>query len=139
MICQIDHYNIATQDLDRSIAFYTTVLGLEVGARPPFGTLGAWLYGGGYPLVHLSTRRQIDAAATGRLDHIAFRCRNANDMAQRLRANGVHYEVLHVPPIEGFPEYGTLQLFISDPDGIAIELNFPDAGEALAEMYRSGN
>lgn len=131
MISGIDHYNVATQDIERSIAFYTNVLGLELGARPPFGTVGAWLYGDGHPLVHLSTRRQIDAAPTGRLDHIAFRCRNANAVAARLRGNGIAYEVLQVPPIDGFADYGTLQLFLTDPDGIAIELNFPDPMERL--------
>ncbi len=131
MISRIDHYNIATQDLERSIAFYTTVLGLELGARPPFGTVGAWLYGDGHPLVHLSTQKRIDAAPTGRLDHIAFRCRDVAAMARRLQGNGIPYHVMNVPPIDGFADYGTLQLFLSDPDGIAIELNFPDPTERL--------
>jgi catechol 2,3-dioxygenase-like lactoylglutathione lyase family enzyme len=133
MISRIDHYNIATQDLERSIAFYTGVLGLELGARPPFGTVGAWLYGDGHPLVHLSTQRRIDVVPTGRLDHIAFRCRNVTDMALRLQDNGIDYRVMQVPPISGFDDYGTLQLFLSDPDGIAIELNFPDPTELLDE------
>lgn len=134
MISRIDHYNIATQDLERSIAFYTGVLGLALGARPPFGTGGAWLYGDGHPLVHLSTQKHIDTLSTGRLDHIAFRCRNATDMALRLQHNGVAYQVLQVPPIDGFADYGTLQLFVSDPDGVAIELNFPDPADRLDEV-----
>jgi catechol 2,3-dioxygenase-like lactoylglutathione lyase family enzyme len=38
------HYSIRTTDLDRSQRFYTEVLQLRVGFRPPFDFPGVWLY-----------------------------------------------------------------------------------------------
>src|SRR5258708_36933767 len=38
------HYSIRTTDLDRSRRFYSDVLQLRVGFRPPFNFPGVWLY-----------------------------------------------------------------------------------------------
>ena len=53
MCLALDHVNIRTRRLSVLRAFYTDVLGLKDGPRPPFGHPGAWLYAGDHPIVHL--------------------------------------------------------------------------------------
>jgi catechol 2,3-dioxygenase-like lactoylglutathione lyase family enzyme len=130
MIEGLDHYNLSPADLERSRRFYKEVLGLEDGARPQFRQPGAWLYAGGRPLVHLSGREAGAAPDTGRFNHIAF---NAVDLAgtiAHLERCGVAFEVVKVPPMENHPRSGGTQIFLKDPDDIAIELQFTAAESA---------
>lgn len=126
----LNHYTIRCADLAATRAFYTEVLGLEEGPRPPLGFPGHWLYAGGQPVVHLVGPRADDAARppraagpTGLFDHIAFSARGLREMKARLMAAGVAFEERLVP------RDGQTQLFLRDPDGVAVELNFPP-GEA---------
>ena len=49
----LNHYTILARDLEATKNFYTDVVGLSVGDRPPLGFPGYWLYCGGVPTVHL--------------------------------------------------------------------------------------
>jgi catechol 2,3-dioxygenase-like lactoylglutathione lyase family enzyme len=55
-------------------AFYERVLGLTVGARPPFQSTGYWMYLGDHPIVHLVQRpsSETPASGPGNLDHVGF-------------------------------------------------------------------
>ena len=46
-ITRMDHFNILTDDLPATLAFYEEHLNLKPGARPPFTFPGAWLYADG--------------------------------------------------------------------------------------------
>ena len=122
----LDHYTLVTGDLRRSVGFYEGVLGLERGERPPFGFPGAWLYCGGRPVVHLIGGRTRPAAGTGAVDHVAFRASGLAATVARLKATNVAYEQRLVPG------QGLRQVFVHDPDGVKVELNFA-ASEALPE------
>ena len=114
----IDHINIRTHDLDRLCRFYTEVLGLEIGERPPFGQPGAWLYAGGHPIVHVTV---ADAEATGDtlpVDHYALSAEGLQDTLGRLEKADVDYQMVDVPA------RSMKQIFVKDPDGISVELNF---------------
>jgi len=63
MRLELDHVNIRTRQLSVVRAFYTDVLGLKDGPRPPFGHPGAWLYAGDRPVVHLWLGTADDTAA----------------------------------------------------------------------------
>ncbi|MBX6740931.1 MAG: VOC family protein [Acetobacteraceae bacterium] len=121
----LNHYTIRPVDLEATKDFYVNVLGLEVGYRPPLGFPGYWLYCGGQPTVHLIGARERDAhiprerARTGLLDHIAFSCTGLREMRARLAKHGVQYEEQVVPRDR------QTQIFLYDPDGIAVELNYP--------------
>ena len=121
---RIDHFNIRTRDLDRLCEFYTQVLGLEVGDRPPFDSPGVWLYAGGHPILHVGVARDDNGDSdsgsdnTLPLDHIALETEGLADAVERLDRAGIAYRMVDVPGRE------MKQIFVRDPDGVAIELNF---------------
>lgn len=120
----IDHVNLSApaELLERVRRFYVEIIGLHEGPRPTFrsGSRGYWLYAGAEPIMHLTSRGGGEAAAqdTGWLDHIAFACSNLPAMRAKLDAAGVSYriDVVDMPP--------QVQLFLTDPAGVGVELNF---------------
>lgn len=130
----LNHYTIQARDLEKTKDFYEQIVGLKAGDRPPLAFPGYWLYCGGTPTVHLlgyqAQQKTIPdgpsyPAETGRLDHIAFSCVGLKDMRANLDAHGVKYDERVLPRLN------MTQLFYLDPDGIAVECNFP-AGETEA-------
>jgi len=123
----LNHYTIRVRNLEATKDFYTDVVGLTVGDRPPLNFPGYWLYCGGVPTVHLIGYRAedpvisdaaSDPAATGRLDHIAFACEGLKDMKANLESHGIKFDERVLPRLN------MTQLFYYDPDGIAVECNF---------------
>lgn len=118
----LNHYAIRSADMKHSRDFYVEVLGLVEGERPPFPFPGYWLYCGDQAAVHIVGQ---DVAArgygprTGALDHIAFSASGVEAMRERLQRLDVPYSERTVPLM------GLRQLFVTDPDGITLELNFP--------------
>jgi catechol 2,3-dioxygenase-like lactoylglutathione lyase family enzyme len=118
-LTRLDHYTILCADLARSRAFYSDVLGMVDGDRPPFDFPGAWLYVGDRPVVHLvAGRNDKGVHETGSVDHVAFTGENASEMRERLTKRGVAFEERTVP---GRP---LRQIFLYDPDGVQIEINY---------------
>ena len=128
----LQHYTIEPVDLEATKSFYIDVLGLEDGDRPPLGFPGYWLYSGGVPTVHLLGPRQprpgvkvrpagVKMEDTGRLDHIAFAATGFDAMRRHLRDKGVEFRENIIP------RTGAAQLFLFDPDGVGVELNFESA------------
>lgn len=114
--------------------FYEQVIGLKLGARPSFNFPGAWLYAGKEPIIHLaavlqgaasvvtsSSRSALPGGApsTGSIDHIAL-CANGtvDESREKLTRLGIPFTEAPVPD---FPLY---QLFLNDPLGVKVELNF---------------
>ncbi|QET05778.1 glyoxalase [Cupriavidus pauculus] len=138
-LTKLAHYSIRTTDLERSCAFYERVLGFRRGYRPPFDFPGAWLYLGDdereFGTVHIIGvdpndsaglarylgDRGTPATGTGTLDHIAFLATGVTEMWARLRAEGIAWRDRTVPSL------GLHQVFIEDPSGVTIELNYPAA------------
>jgi catechol 2,3-dioxygenase-like lactoylglutathione lyase family enzyme len=125
----LDHFNItAPADLiERVRDFYVEVIGLSEGSRPDFMSRGFWLYAGSEPLVHLSASGPAggaEAEARGHFNHVAFSCEGLGEFVERLERAGVEYEVDEVASLD------QTQLFLRDPAGVGVELNF--TGESLA-------
>lgn len=119
----LNHINLSgsLELLDQLKEFYCDVLGLEAGARPDFPRAGYWLYAGGQPVVHLyetapGEERRADVLTA--LDHVAFTCEDSDGMEARLRGRGIEYTKALVPGI------ASVQLFLKDPAGTKLELNF---------------
>jgi catechol 2,3-dioxygenase-like lactoylglutathione lyase family enzyme len=140
----LSHFSIRTLDLEATRAFYERVLGLSVGPRPDFPFPGLWMYAGDRrelsdAVVHIigidrndpaGLRKYLgdrDASAlhgTGALDHVAF-------FATGLAAMRSHLRELQVPMRERtVPSLGLHQIFVDDPNGVVVELNYPAAEEA---------
>ena len=125
---QLEHFTVRCTDLDVTRDFYTGMLGLTVGPRPDFPFKGYWLYCGGAPVVHLVDRAESEsrhgarnAADTGALDHVAFRGVDIEAMRATLRTANIAFRETGVPG-------GRLrQIFLPDPDGVLVELNFRDS------------
>ena len=125
---QLEHFTVRCTDLDVTRDFYTHILGLTVGPRPDFPFKGYWLYCGGSPVVHLVDRQEFESrhgarggADTGALDHVAFRGVDIEAMRATLRAANIAFRETGVPG-------GRLrQIFLPDPDGVLVELNFRES------------
>ena len=121
----LHHFNItAPAELLGPVRdFYVEVLGLNVGERPDFTREGFWLYSRNEPLVHLTACDETDARAnekTGPIffDHIAFSCQGLAGFIARLKQSKVAYEVVEITSL------GQTQVFVRDPAGVGVELNF---------------
>jgi catechol 2,3-dioxygenase-like lactoylglutathione lyase family enzyme len=114
----LDHVTVNCADLERSRAFYVETLGMTDGERPPFPFPGAWLYLGGRPVVHLVGGAGQHAQSTGAFDHVAFEAEDFAAMRARLVASGIAFRETD------FAAIGLKQLFLPDPDGVNVELNF---------------
>src|SRR5215469_13051163 len=125
----LDHFNIRTRKLADTVRFYEDVLGLENGARPSFAFPGAWMYSEGKPVVHLvdiSPTAEAQKPDSGCVHHVAFASRGFDAMRQRLTSKGMKFEARQVPGGELW------QIFVDDPNGVMIELNYEAAKETSA-------
>lgn len=117
---QLQHVNIRCADVEAAKDFYAGVLGLKVGVRPPFQSTGYWMYLGEHPIVHLVQRPAGEAPMSGRgnLDHVGFGGVDLAGTRAHLEAAGIPFREQVVP------RDGTVQIFVVDPNGINVELNF---------------
>ena len=135
---RIEHYLIAANDMQQTCDWYCNVLGMEEGWHPDFGFPVIWLYLNGIDVVHigqdanqasvqqrtyLGRITQDTGSGTGAIDHIAFRATGLDGIIARLRKHGVEFNERRANGQALF------QLFMFDPNGIKVELNF-DAAEA---------
>ena len=122
----LDHFNIRTRKLADTVRFYEEILGLENGERPNFAFPGAWMYSEGKPVVHLvdiSPTGEQQKPDSGVVHHVAFASRDFAGMKQRLQSRGMPFDTRQVPG-------GDLwQIFVNDPNGVMIELNYEAAKE----------
>jgi catechol 2,3-dioxygenase-like lactoylglutathione lyase family enzyme len=122
----LDHFNIRTRNLGETVTFYEDVLGLTKGPRPNFDFPGAWMYSEGRAVVHLVDIAPTDEAQkpdSGVVHHVAFVSRGFEEMKRRLAARGAWFDTREVPG-------GALwQIFVRDPNGVLVELNYDTAHE----------
>ena len=123
MILRMDHFTIVTDQLDATRDFYVQVLGLVEGPRPPFPVPGFWLYAGNQPVLHVVGVARMPEPRRGVLDHMAFHSQGLQTMWAHLEHHGVHFKVIRAPG-----DQRTWQLFMQDPNGVEVELDF-DASE----------
>jgi catechol 2,3-dioxygenase-like lactoylglutathione lyase family enzyme len=133
-VLALNHINLraARPLMEKLRAFYVDIVGLQEGLRPAFQSFGYWLYAAGQPVVHLSESapapggtelEELGHTAGTRsnhtsYDHVAFTCSGRAATEARLRQHNVPYRVDHVPMT------GQVQIFLQDPAGNGVELNF---------------
>jgi catechol 2,3-dioxygenase-like lactoylglutathione lyase family enzyme len=147
-IDKLDHYSVRTTQIARAVDFYAQALGLATGPRPPFPFAGAWLYATGddgavkgTAVVHivgiatdggaglsdyLGDKPQAADTGSGALDHVAFAASDIAGLHARLAQHGIAYRERKVPAME------LHQVFVQDPDGVTLELNYAQPQDIAA-------
>lgn len=146
-ITELNHFLVRANDLETSRRFYCEVLGFEVMDRPNFPFPGYWLGVGGKTQVHMGphgiahselyypgTTARSATDNSGTIDHIAFLASDPQSFSERMSARGIAFRKRYLPESQLF------QLFVKDPDGLTIELNFHGiedhpSWDASAENY----
>jgi len=132
----LDHVNIRTERLGETVEFYTKVLGMT--CKPPAGrgdpTKGAWFYDDDdRPVVHVGTYQaryptdemmpqgKTPARGGGAIHHVALECAGYDELVARLQAANLPIALGEVPSMD------LRQVFVEDPNGVTLELNFRGA------------
>ena len=116
----IHHYSLTApgEVLEAVVTFYGELLNLTPGERPDFGIPGYWLYAGDDPILHLIQDDNRQAAEGGYFDHIALRCEDIDGVVGKLESAGIDFFRADIA------QTGQAQLFLRDPAGTQVELNF---------------
>lgn len=146
-LTKIDHYLVQTDDIEKTADWYEKALGLERGSTPDFKFPVVWMYIGDSPVVHITQggenisknrmaylgQQSTETHGSGAVDHIAFHATGLREMMARLRERGEDFKERQVD------DAGLYQLFLFDPNGVKIELNFPasEAVDIKAEVMAS--
>ena len=136
-LSHIEHFLVQTTDMAKTRDWYVRVLGMRVGPNPDFKFPVCWLYLGDKDIVHVTEggaqvsenrKRYVGqesqaTSGSGAIDHLAFRATGLREMIAHLKSLGVEFKQRQVD------DQGLYQLFLFDPNGIKIELNY-SASEA---------
>jgi catechol 2,3-dioxygenase-like lactoylglutathione lyase family enzyme len=137
-ISHIEHFLVQSTDIAATRDWYVRVLGFEEGWHPDFKFPVCWLYLGDRDVIHVTEggaavsenrKRYVGqesqaTSGSGVIDHIAFRAAGLRETMAHLKRENVEFKARQVS------DQGLYQLFLFDPNGIKIELNFANA-EAL--------
>ena len=128
----LDHVNVRTADPERTLGFFRDVLGMKVAPPPGMAAVpggGGWVYDSDdRPVVHVGTVETpypTDGAIRfeasrggGAVHHVALNCSDFEGMKDRLRSRELDFTENLVSRV------GLRQLFVAEPNGILLELNF---------------
>lgn len=144
----LDHYLIQTEDIAKTSDWYARVLGMTKGHTPDFKFPVVWMYIGGKDIVHITEggkavsenrltylgQQSTETRGSGAVDHIAFHAVGLRETIAHLKALGEDFKERQVD------DQGLYQLFLFDPNGVKIELNFESAEAAglTADVMASG-
>ena len=132
-VSHIEHFLVAADNIDATRDWYARVLGMQSGPHPDFGFPVHWMYVNDVDVVHIGpSAKQADdiqkkylgrtsqdsGTGTGAVDHIAFRATGLRAMLEHLRREKVAFSQRRANGQALF------QLFLYDPNGIKIELNY---------------
>jgi catechol 2,3-dioxygenase-like lactoylglutathione lyase family enzyme len=134
-LSHLEHFLIQSTDIEATKDWYVKVLGMRVGPSPDFRMPVYWLYIGEKDVLHLTVGgadvseqrlrylgQQSQAThGSGVVDHVAFRATGLEEMISHLQALGIAFRERQVD------DQGLYQLFLMDPNGVKVELNFAAA------------
>lgn len=127
-LLDLHHVAIKAPDLQATERFYVEVLGMQKVERPDFDFPGAWLQMGA-TMFHLMggyTARAADGSlpsGSAAVDHLAIRASGFDQMRDKIEAAGLEYAENEIT------DFKLWQLFVHDPNGVQIELNFDASAE----------
>jgi catechol 2,3-dioxygenase-like lactoylglutathione lyase family enzyme len=146
-LSHLEHYLIQAKDIEVTKDWYVRVLGMRAGPHPDFGFPVHWLYIGERDVLHLTQggagvsanrlrylgQESQATRGSGVIDHVAFRAAGLAETIAHLLREGVEFKERRVD------DQGLYQLFLIDPNGVKVELNFAasEAAGRRAEVMAS--
>lgn len=115
---KLNHVLVLTTNLKAMECFWTKLIGLQVGERPPFPFNGLWIYSDDRPLIHVA-EQTASAFGNGAIAHVALEGADYKALLERLGKSTYVYTEKVVPLS------GERQVFIVGPDGLIVEMLFP--------------
>ncbi|MGE5720816.1 MAG: VOC family protein [Sphingomonadales bacterium] len=121
---RIDHFNLRTRQLEETCSFYERMRQLRRGRAAGMDQArNAWMYDEqNNPIIHINMpaddETELPGGNTGRLHHVALDCQGYDEMMKRIADLGVYHETNFID------EIGLRQVFLYDPNGVRLELNF---------------
>ena len=128
----MEHFLIQSADIEATKNWWVNVLGLRVGPSPDFKFPVYWLYIGDRDVLHITQgggnvsenrmkylgQQSQATEGSGVIDHIGFRASGLDDTIAHLSKLGIEFKERQVN------DQGLYQLFLFDPNGVKVELNF---------------
>ncbi|MBY5952748.1 VOC family protein [Algoriphagus marincola] len=120
---KVNHIAVHVSDLEKSMAFYQSILDLQEIDEPFKDGLHAWYDIGGGAALHLIEADRVPTEIS-KTNHLCFSMSDMDSFIQRLKAADYPFE--DWPGKKGQittrPD-GVKQIYIQDPDGYWLEIN----------------
>jgi lactoylglutathione lyase len=126
---RINHVSVHAVDMEVSIRFYTELFGMERLPSPDFGQPVEWLRLGDQQL-HLFLREDLEAAPA--FHHFSLDVDDFEAVYARAKELGILSADAFGSSLRVHPA-GWVQLYVRDPAGNLVEVNWPDASTLSPE------
>jgi catechol 2,3-dioxygenase-like lactoylglutathione lyase family enzyme len=134
-LSHLEHFLIQSADIEATKEWYVNVLGMKVGPHPDFKVPVYWLFIGDRDVLHIAKgganvsenrlkyagQESTATHGSGVVDHVAFRATGLIEMIAHLQKHGIAFKERQAN------NQALYQLFLHDPNGVKVELNFPAA------------
>ena len=131
MELKFDHIALRCADTENVKLFFTEIIGLTVGYRPPFPFPGFWLYTdqnknavlhlfGGKTRYHENspTNEVLVPSGSNIVDHIALWSDDYKEIMSRIKKHNIYFYETTIP------DSNIRQLFIQAPENLVVEIDF---------------
>ena len=129
---RLEHYLVLSDDIHKTRDFYRDVLGMAEGFRPELDFPGFWLYLGDVPCIHIAEWQQLRGVdEEGRHSDLDARAVHGPRRPHRVQRHRLRGGARHGSCARGLTfsenaldDIGLKQMFLRDPNGVPIEINF---------------
>ena len=119
----LNHLALYVEDLSKSVAFYTNIIGLDTVSEPFKDGLHAWFKIGNGLAIHI-IQGPKEKLVQYRNTHTCFSVADINAFVAHLKRSGIAYEDAKGTPNSVTTRVdGVKQIYFKDPDGYWIEIN----------------
>ena len=122
------HVSISARDLDESVRFYEDFFGMEEVPSPDFSSPVRWLRVGGLQL-HLF----LDERPAPTRHHFALDVDDFEEVYRKAQGTGAQVASGNYSTVRELPD-GAVQMYIKDPAGNLVEVNWPDVNTLDTEL-----
>ena len=134
----LHHLAIKTDDVDATVEFWNNLIGSHSVDRPDFGFPGAWLQFG-ETMIHLYggetalNKEGGHVRGSAAIDHVALSARGFDEMRALFDEKKLPWRQMDIS------SFHLWQLFLHDPNGVLVELNFDARQEPPGSAGPDGN